>query len=212
LIAFAVLVMLSRGVLPSRPAMVLLSLALVPAAPSLGISPWVAGFVVLVAVAWANRRRVALLLALLAATIAVPVVAESTGYRHVGTMWQGRYILPLAVGIPILAAVALAATERGRRLATPRLLWTLGIFVGVAHVLAYAQNLRRYTVGYYSELQYWKDPRWSPPVSSLLITIAYAVAVVAFVAWLLAGASAEERIGDPGSATAAEANRFVVSQ
>jgi anion transporter len=48
-IVFAVLVMLSRIVLPSRPAMVLLSLALVPAAPALGISPWVAGFVVLVA-------------------------------------------------------------------------------------------------------------------------------------------------------------------
>lgn len=48
-IAFAVLVMLSRVLLPSRPAMVLLSLALVPAAPALGISPWVAGFVVLVA-------------------------------------------------------------------------------------------------------------------------------------------------------------------
>ncbi|MGH2491621.1 MAG: SLC13 family permease, partial [Candidatus Limnocylindria bacterium] len=48
-IVFAVLVMLSRMVLPSRPAMVLLSLALVPAAPALGISPWVAGFVVLVA-------------------------------------------------------------------------------------------------------------------------------------------------------------------
>ena len=47
-IAFAVLVMLSRVLLPSRPAMVLLSLALVPAAPALGISPWVAGFVVLV--------------------------------------------------------------------------------------------------------------------------------------------------------------------
>jgi divalent anion:Na+ symporter, DASS family len=42
-------VMLSRIVLPSRPAMVLLSLALVPAAPALGISPWVLGFVVLVA-------------------------------------------------------------------------------------------------------------------------------------------------------------------
>ncbi|MEP6695130.1 MAG: SLC13 family permease, partial [Chloroflexota bacterium] len=48
-IVFAVLTMLSRIVLPSRPAMVLLSLALVPAAPALGISPWVAGFVVLVA-------------------------------------------------------------------------------------------------------------------------------------------------------------------
>src|SRR5438093_7547591 len=41
--------MVSRFLLPSRPAMVLLSLALVPAAPALGIAPWVAGFVVLVA-------------------------------------------------------------------------------------------------------------------------------------------------------------------
>ena len=48
-VVFAVLVMLSRIVLPSRPAMVLFSLALIPAAPALGISPWVAGFVVLVA-------------------------------------------------------------------------------------------------------------------------------------------------------------------
>ena len=48
-VAFAGLVMLSRFLLPSRPAMVLLSLALVPSAPALGISAWVAGFVVLVA-------------------------------------------------------------------------------------------------------------------------------------------------------------------
>jgi DASS family divalent anion:Na+ symporter len=47
-VVFAALVMLSRVILPSRPAMVLLSLALVPAAPALGISPWVLGFVVLV--------------------------------------------------------------------------------------------------------------------------------------------------------------------
>lgn len=47
-IAFAVIVIVGRVILPSRPAMVLFSLALVPVAPSLGISPWVAGFVVLV--------------------------------------------------------------------------------------------------------------------------------------------------------------------
>jgi len=48
-VAFAVLVVLSRFLLPSRPAMVLLSLALVPTVSALGISPWVAGFVVLIA-------------------------------------------------------------------------------------------------------------------------------------------------------------------
>jgi divalent anion:Na+ symporter, DASS family len=37
----------SRIVLPSRPAMLLLMLAIVPVAPALGVSPWVAGLVVL---------------------------------------------------------------------------------------------------------------------------------------------------------------------
>ncbi len=48
LVIVALLVTASRFVLPSRPAMFLLSLALVPAAPQLGISPWLVGFVVLV--------------------------------------------------------------------------------------------------------------------------------------------------------------------
>jgi DASS family divalent anion:Na+ symporter len=47
LIAIAVATTLIRFVLPSRPAMILLALAVVPAAPQLGISPWLAGLVVL---------------------------------------------------------------------------------------------------------------------------------------------------------------------
>ena len=45
----AVLTMTLRFVLPSRPTMILLTLALVPSSSAIGISPWVAGFVVLVA-------------------------------------------------------------------------------------------------------------------------------------------------------------------
>ena len=48
-VLIAVFTMAVRIVLPSRPTMVLLGLALVPAAPALGIAPWIAGFVVLVA-------------------------------------------------------------------------------------------------------------------------------------------------------------------
>ena len=47
LIAIAAATILIRFVLPSRPAMVLLSLAVVPAAPQLGISPFLAGLTVL---------------------------------------------------------------------------------------------------------------------------------------------------------------------
>lgn len=43
----ALLTMAIRFVLPSRPTMILLTLALVPSAAALGIDPWVAGFVIL---------------------------------------------------------------------------------------------------------------------------------------------------------------------
>ncbi len=48
-VGLAVLVVLVRLVLPSRPTMLLMSLVAMPLAPSVGISPWVAGFVVLLA-------------------------------------------------------------------------------------------------------------------------------------------------------------------
>jgi anion transporter len=49
LIAIAAATILLRFILPSRPTMLLLALAVVPAAPQLGISPWLAGLVVLLA-------------------------------------------------------------------------------------------------------------------------------------------------------------------
>ena len=49
LIAIAAATILLRFILPSRPTMLLLTLAVVPAAPQLGISPWLAGLVVLLA-------------------------------------------------------------------------------------------------------------------------------------------------------------------
>jgi len=49
LIAIAAATILLRFVLPSRPTMLLLALAVVPAAPQLGISPWLAGLTVLLA-------------------------------------------------------------------------------------------------------------------------------------------------------------------
>lgn len=49
LIALAAATILVRAVLPSRPTMLLLALAVVPTAPQLGISGWLAGLVVLLA-------------------------------------------------------------------------------------------------------------------------------------------------------------------
>ncbi len=57
IVLLAVLVVACRLVLPWIPATLLLSLALVPAAARLGLSPWVVGFVVLVAAAASQSER-----------------------------------------------------------------------------------------------------------------------------------------------------------
>jgi hypothetical protein len=145
---------------------------------------------------------------ILAATVVVPVTLESAVYGDAGgPAWQGRYGLPLAVGVPIVAAMAIASSERGRQMAEPRLFVCAGVMLVVAHILAFAQNLRRYTVGYDGEIQYWRHAEWSPPLSPLLVAIAYALFVTAFVAWFLFAASPrrhefEEPAETPGRATA----------
>jgi len=157
-------------------------------APAATWLPWTAAVVFLffAAVLWTSRRYVAVLFGLLAAVVIVPIAIESATYVDAGGLsWQGRYTLPLAVGIPILAAFALTTTERGRQLVTRRFLWVTGIVLAVAQALAFAQNLRRYTVGYDGAVQFWKHPDWTPPLSPLLLTIVYLLVVVAFVAWFL---------------------------
>jgi Predicted membrane protein (DUF2142) len=167
--------------------------------PALTWVPWIAavGFVFFLAVMWGRRRDVALLIGLLAATIVVPVLIESTQFETQGSpIWQGRYTLPIAFGIPLLAAFVLASTDWGRRLPTTRLLQAIGIVAVVGHVLAFAQNLRRYTVGYDGPVQFWKDPGWSPPVSPLLLTIGYVFVASIFVMWILS--SVRVRAEDDG--------------
>jgi hypothetical protein len=155
--------------------------------PTLTWVPWIAavGFLFFLAVTWGRRRVVAILIGLLAATIVVPALIESAEFGNAGgPIWQGRYTLPLAFGIPILASIAVAWTKGGRQLPARRLLLGVGIVAGIAHVLAFAQNLRRYTVGYDGEIQYWKHPKWSPPVSPLLLTIGYTIVIIGFL-WLV---------------------------
>jgi hypothetical protein len=57
--------------------------------------------------------------------------------------------------------------------------------LGAGHVLAYAQNLRRYTVGATGTIWFWTQEEWSPPVSSLLLVLGFVVATAAWVMWVL---------------------------
>ena len=54
----------------------------------------------------ARPVRAALVVLLGIGTVAIPVVLELASANTVGFYWQGRYTLPLAVGVPLVAAIA----------------------------------------------------------------------------------------------------------
>ena len=93
----------------------------------------VAALVVLGLAISARCRRALPLLAL--AIVAMPVLFEAPKLNASGTYWQGRYWLPLIVGVPLLASTALGripALHSRRSPAAVIAVLTAGLILGVA--------------------------------------------------------------------------------
>lgn len=82
----------------------------------------------------ARRLRITVL-ALLACWVAVPLALTVVSYSAIGMAWQGRYALPLAVGFPALAGLALSRSGRGPRPLTATVTVAL---CAVAHLISCA--------------------------------------------------------------------------
>jgi hypothetical protein len=137
-----------------------------------------AGVVAVRARRWAPLLVLGLLVS---AVVALPVVSETVGARTYGFSWQGRYHGPLAVGLPLVAAVILDRWGGLRRETSFRL--AAGV-IGVAaalHALAYA-SLAGFNLGGRSSNPFdaFSGGPWAGPVP-------LPVAVVAGVAVSLAG-------------------------
>jgi hypothetical protein len=78
------------------------------APPSLLVAAWLVPFVLLLLnVEWRRDRGARrALLCLIGAVVIFPVAFQGAMYEQLSHFWQGRYILPLAVGIPLLAAAS----------------------------------------------------------------------------------------------------------
>jgi len=158
-------------------------------APSGVIVLWTValGALVVLAVVLGVKRATIVTLALIAAIIVIPTAVETYAAKDVGLVWQGRYNLLLGAGVPIVAAYAIAASDRfdaGTRLRLARLL--AGAFV-VGQVAAYFQQLRRYTVGRDGTLLFLFDWKWSPPAPPWLLFAAFVVLAGALAALVVAG-------------------------
>lgn len=145
--------------------------------PALAVVTWLGltGFLAVGAMCAAAVRPALVLLGLVIAVVAVPVAVEVSQASRLGLVWQGRYSLPLAVGVPILAAALAGPVLEaiGRRALTATAAAT-----AVGHVAVFWWGLRRYAVG----LDHVFGPiRWSPPlVPAVALGVVFSAAVVAF--------------------------------
>jgi len=156
-------------------------------APPLTYVLWyaAAGALVLLGLSAAMRIRPKAALVLLIGGVAIaPFVLQLPTAAGAGLIWQGRYALPVAVGVPLLAGMLLGEQRpeiveflrRGFR-------GTLPVVV-VGQVAAFYWASRRYADGATGHLITFA-PQWSSPIGYLTGTALYAVvcAALAVIIW-----------------------------
>jgi hypothetical protein len=158
------------------------------------------GFAAVAAAIVAGVRRMVVLAAMVVVVVAAPVVVDVASASSRGFVWQGRYGLPLAVGIP-LAGMALVDRSDLLRPGRNRLLVLVAVGVFLGDVAAFVAALRRNTVGIHGPT----DPfggRWHPPLGSVGVTVWFAVAAALAVGWVCLLALAVRRSTEPAPVAA----------
>ena len=146
-------------------------------APALAVVIWLGfvGFFLVAALSTAPPRPAVVLIGLVAAVVAVPVALEVSQAPRLGLVWQGRHALPLAVGVPLLAAVLAGPLLEG---AGRRVLAVTAVATAVGHAAVFWWGLRRYSVGFD---HLFGPVRWSPPlVPAVVLGVLFTAAVSAF--------------------------------
>ena len=150
-----------------------------------------------------------MLVALMAATVAFTVVPEALSAERLGFIWQGRYSLPVAMGVPVLAGWMIGRRPLHRRLAVPAGCavggaWVLGQFLGIAG------GLRRYIEGIaHPLLAYLDGGPWDPRLPPWLITAGLVLAAATLAVTVLRGDGSPQLPADEGSSPATSRSSLV---
>jgi hypothetical protein len=161
-------------------------------APRLTRVVWLVAVGCLVVVGLATSARCRRALPLLAvAIVALPVLFESPRLNTNGLVWQGRYWLPLIVGVPLLASTAWRARPRlrGRRLYLTLVgVVVTGVALTVGQLAAFLRALHRYRTGLGAGPH--PGPRWSPPGGPVLVVATFLAGealLIGLVVWATIG-------------------------
>jgi len=152
--------------------------------PSVTYYGWIAMVFMLLGFGLLFGRRlfVGVLVCLVVLTVALPIVFDATNARSLGFVWQGRYMLPLAAGIPIVAAGAVAKGYLSDRTHRRAAVIFPAILV-ISELALFFDALRRYTVGSSGPFSPFGG-KWHPPFGTVAISLAFVVVLVAYGAWL----------------------------
>ena len=143
------------------------------------------GFVVLLALGSSTPRGAIALLGLTAMVVFVPVIISYQEVHRLGLVWQGRYILAMAVGIPILSAALIDAADALARFRA-RITVIVCICIGVGDFAAFLTSQRRYASGLPGPINP-ANGSWGPPLGNGFMTVwslvatALLVGAIAFV-------------------------------
>jgi hypothetical protein len=157
------------------------------------------GLFVLLALSCARRRHAAALVLLIVVVVFVPVLISYGQAHRLGIIWQARYIMPMAVGVPLMA-VALVERSGALREIRSRVATMVCTLLAVAAFAAFAEALRRYVVGVKGPIDYLAGS-WHPPFGATTLTVAALVllALLAlFVRHLVATAPVSDNPDPPG--------------
>ena len=145
---------------------------------------WIVALVVVVIIhlRGASPRGIVALLILAAAWLALPLIINGFTNSRAGLTYQGRYSLPIFVGL-----VFLPLWSDRSRLRLPRLSqrWLVGVvlaLVVVAEVGAFWQMLRRFSVGADGKIVLTGRLSWQPSVDPMVLVAINAIAMLA-VSW-----------------------------
>ena len=169
------------------------------AMPAAAYAAWRLLVIVLVvlAIVVGSRRQRIVLLGALAATITATVGLAALVIYPSGFGMQGRYVLPLAVAVPLLAGEILRR-RRGRlgpALPSALPIWSAGL-VALVHGAGWYANGRRHAVGVKGPLVFIGRGEWSPVGGWAF----WAVVVVACLALIVASALVARATPAPSSA------------
>jgi hypothetical protein len=140
----------------------------------------VVGVALGLAVLTLSLRRMVILLMTIGVVVFAPLVLEGARAGDVGRGYQGRYMLSIAVLVPLIALSA--SRKEGIPRNSGRVILIGGIAVVLSHVLVLNHVVRRFSVGLAGPLWWPGSAQWTPAIGIWVMVVAMAVGAAAGIA------------------------------